>query len=53
MGRRTLDNLDDTKAGLRAILQASFEHVELDTIGSIAVFAATTRTAANREGGVA
>ena len=35
------DNLDDTEDGLREILGASFEHVELETIGSIAVFAAT------------
>ncbi|MES2209819.1 MAG: class I SAM-dependent methyltransferase [Chloroflexota bacterium] len=35
------DNLADTEAGLREILGASFEHVELETIGSIAIFAAT------------
>ena len=36
------DNLDDTENGLREILEASFEHVDLEVIGSIAVFAATT-----------
>jgi SAM-dependent methyltransferase len=35
------DNLDDTEDGLRQILGASFERVELETIGSIAIFAAT------------
>ena len=36
------DNLGDTEAGLRDILGASFDHVELEAIGSIAVFAAST-----------
>jgi SAM-dependent methyltransferase len=36
------DNLDDTEDGLREILEASFEHVELEIVGSIAVFAATS-----------
>jgi SAM-dependent methyltransferase len=36
------DNLDDTEDGLRDILGASFEHVELEIIGSAAVFAATS-----------
>jgi SAM-dependent methyltransferase len=36
------DNLDDTEDGLRDILEASFEHVELEIVGSIAVFAAET-----------
>ena len=36
------DNLADTEAGLREILAASFEHVELETVGSIAIFTATT-----------
>jgi SAM-dependent methyltransferase len=41
------DNLDDTEEGLREILQASFEQVELEIVGSIAVFAATSpRTSA-------
>ena len=34
------DNLDDTEDGLRGILAASFEHVELETIGSAVVFTA-------------
>jgi SAM-dependent methyltransferase len=34
------DNLTDTEEGLGEILGASFEHVELETIGSIAIFAA-------------
>jgi len=34
------DNLDDTEDGLREILAASFEQVDLEVIGSIAVFAA-------------
>jgi SAM-dependent methyltransferase len=39
--RGAFDNLDDTEEGLREILEASFEHVELETVGSIAIFAAT------------
>jgi len=35
------DNLADSEEGLREILSASFDHVELETIGSIAIFAAT------------
>jgi SAM-dependent methyltransferase len=35
------DNLADSEAGLREILAASFEHVELDIVGSVAIFAAT------------
>ena len=38
--RGIFDNLDDTEHGLSEILDASFEHVELETIGSMAVFAA-------------
>jgi SAM-dependent methyltransferase len=37
----SFDNLGDTEDGLRQILEASFEHVELETVGSIAIFAAT------------
>src|SRR6478672_567201 len=41
------DNLGDTEEGLREILEASFQQVELEVIGSIAVFAATSpRTSA-------
>ena len=36
------DNLNDTEEGLGEILAASFEHVELETVGSVAIFAATT-----------
>ena len=35
------DNLADTEDGLGEILAASFEHVELEAVGSIAIFAAT------------
>lgn len=46
------DNLDDTEAGLGEILAASFEHVELETVGSIAIFAATNpRTNASTSAG--
>ena len=37
----SFDNLRDTEEGLRGILAASFERVELETVGSIAIFAAT------------
>jgi hypothetical protein len=40
--RGTFANLDDTEAGLGEILEASFERVELETVGSMAIFAATT-----------
>jgi SAM-dependent methyltransferase len=40
--RGTFDNLGDTEEGLRQILEASFEEVELETVGSMAIFAATT-----------
>ena len=39
--RGAFDNLDDTEEGLRQMLAASFERVEMETIGSIAIFAAT------------
>jgi SAM-dependent methyltransferase len=39
--RGTFDNLRDTQEGLREILEASFERVELETIGSMAIFSAT------------
>jgi SAM-dependent methyltransferase len=39
--RGVFDNLEDTEEGLADILGASFEQVELGTIGSMAVFAAT------------
>ncbi len=40
--RGAFDNLDDSAAGLRDILGASFERVELETVGSIAIFTART-----------
>ena len=39
--RGTFDNLGDTEDGLREILRASFEQVELEVIGSMAIFSAT------------
>jgi len=39
--RGTFDNLDDTEDGLRQILEASFAQVEVETVGSMAVFTAT------------
>jgi SAM-dependent methyltransferase len=36
--RGAFDNLDDTEEGLRSILEASFERVEIQPLGSIAVF---------------
>ena len=33
-------DLDDTEAGLREILAASFAYAELEAVGSIAIFAA-------------
>ncbi len=40
--RHAFDNLTDSEEGLRDILAASFEQVELETVGSIAIFAATS-----------
>jgi len=39
--RGVFDNLGDTEEGLREILAASFERVELQTVGSMAIFAAS------------
>jgi SAM-dependent methyltransferase len=39
--RGIFDNLGDTQEGLGEILGASFEHVQLETVGSMAIFAAT------------
>jgi SAM-dependent methyltransferase len=39
--RGTFDNLDDTEDGLRQILQARFARVEMEVVGSMAIFAAT------------
>jgi hypothetical protein len=38
--RGAFDNLDDTEDGLREILAASFNDVELRTVGSVAIFTA-------------
>jgi SAM-dependent methyltransferase len=38
--RGAFDNLDDTEDGLRDMLSESFESVDLETVGSAAVFAA-------------
>jgi SAM-dependent methyltransferase len=39
--RGVFDNLGDTEEGLAEILAASFEQVELETVGSMAIFAAS------------
>lgn len=39
--RGTFDNLSDTEQWLRETLSASFEHVEFEMAGSIAIFSAT------------
>lgn len=39
--RGTFDNFGDSEDGLREILVASFERVELETVGSMAIFTAT------------
>jgi SAM-dependent methyltransferase len=40
--RGTFDNLGDTEVGLGEILSAWFERVELDTVGAMAIFTATS-----------
>lgn len=40
--RRIFDNLSDTEDGLRDLLQASFATVNIEVIGSVAVFTART-----------
>jgi hypothetical protein len=40
--RGAFDNLEDTEDGIRRILAGSFDQVELEIVGSIAIFAATT-----------
>jgi SAM-dependent methyltransferase len=40
--RGIFDNLGDTQEGLGEILEASFERVELETVGSMAIFAASS-----------
>jgi SAM-dependent methyltransferase len=46
--RGTFDNLDDTEDGLRQMLDASFERVEMETVGSMAMFAATNPRVSSR-----
>jgi SAM-dependent methyltransferase len=46
--RGAFDNLEDSEGGLRGILAASFDRVELETIGSIAIFAASNPRATSR-----
>jgi SAM-dependent methyltransferase len=45
--RGAFDNLDDSEAGLREILESSFEDVRLETVGSIAVFTAARPRSGN------
>ena len=49
--RGIFDNLGDTEEGLGEILAASFKHVNLETIGSMAVFAATNPRTSSRKRG--
>jgi len=37
----SFDNREDTEEGLRSILAASFDDVEFEIVGSIAIFSAT------------
>jgi SAM-dependent methyltransferase len=39
--RGAFDNLGDTEDGLRAILEASFENVDISVVGAVAIFVAT------------
>lgn len=39
--RGIFDNLGDTEAGLRAMLEASFDQVDIEIAGSVAIFSAT------------
>ena len=39
--RGAFDNLEDSEEGLRDMLLASFERVEVEVIGSVALFSAT------------
>lgn len=40
--RGSFDNLDDAEEGLRSIVEESFERVELEIVGSVAIFTATS-----------
>jgi SAM-dependent methyltransferase len=46
--RRIFDNLSDTEDGLREILGMSFEEVQIEIVGSVAVFIATAPKLRNR-----
>jgi SAM-dependent methyltransferase len=46
--RGIFDNLGDTQDGLGEILGASFERVELETVGTMAIFAATNPRTSRR-----
>jgi len=48
--RGAFDNLDDTEEGLREILAASFERVEIELLGSAALFVATGPIRATAQG---
>jgi len=37
-GRGSFDNRTDTEEGVRQVIGSSFEHVELDVVGSIAIW---------------
>jgi SAM-dependent methyltransferase len=45
--RGAFDNLDDTEAGLRDILERSFRNVKIEIIGGVAVFVATDPAASS------
>jgi SAM-dependent methyltransferase len=47
--RGAFDNLDDTEDGVHRILGASFERVEIETVGSIAIFAGRDPRSASSE----
>ncbi len=51
--RGTFENLDDSEEGLRQILGASFERVELETVGSMAIFAGSNPRASDSRSAVA
>jgi SAM-dependent methyltransferase len=46
--RGTFDNLHDSEEGLREVLEASFERVELETVGAMTIFAATNPLGGDR-----
>jgi hypothetical protein len=47
--RGAFDDLDDTEDGVRRILGATFERVEIETVGSIAIFAGQDPRSASSE----